>query len=249
MNWDSFETTRRVIPAMVKLHEKLDDFETQRHLGLWTYGHIVEASEPYERLANFIGVAKGERFNMNRFPPHKNGRPQSPGEKIQKLQAAALAQNIVEVVVPLKEIWDRELRNSVFHADYGLNGGRVILPSVQRIFSHEQIMTLVNRALAYHNAFTKLMEIYRESYEYPKVIRVHLKFGHFPDEKAMLVVSEGKGVIGLRAAWTKEQLTRGHIAWFFGIVSVDEAKQLTANQMINFSHADGSGEAIAPKTD
>lgn len=110
-------------------------------------------------------------------------------------------------------------------------------------------MTLVNRALAYHLALTKLIEIYRETYEHPKVIAVHRDFGHFPNEKATLVIREGTGVIGLRAAWTQEQIKRGHIAWFFGIVSKEEGKQLSADPMLNFFHADGRGEDLIPKTD
>src|SRR6266853_2588101 len=108
-NWDPFETTRRAIPAVVKLYDKIEDFETERHLALWTYGHIVEASEPYERLANLIAVSQGERFKVCRFPPHKNGRPQSPGEKIRNLEEQAKTAGIPSVVNPLKELWDREL--------------------------------------------------------------------------------------------------------------------------------------------
>src|SRR5207245_1417539 len=89
LSWDPIETTRRIIPAVTKMYEKVEGYETQRHLALWTYGHIVEASEPYERLSNLIAVSRGERFKICRFPPHKGGRPQSPGEKIRQLDAMA----------------------------------------------------------------------------------------------------------------------------------------------------------------
>ncbi len=50
--WDPYKTTLRAISALVELHEKHNDGEAARHLGLWVYGHTVEASEPYELLAN-----------------------------------------------------------------------------------------------------------------------------------------------------------------------------------------------------
>ncbi|MGA2177917.1 MAG: hypothetical protein ABSH38_23460 [Verrucomicrobiota bacterium] len=244
MSWDPFETTRLAIPAMVKLHAKIEDFETQRHLGLWTYGHIIEASEPYERLANLIAVSQGERSKISRFPPSKNGRPQSPGEKIRKLDQMAKAAGLPNVVDPLKEVWDRELRNSIFHADYGLHGDSVVIPSGPRKYSHEQIMTIINRALAYHHAFTKLMEIYRETYERPITVPVHPRFSNSPGERATIVVREGVGAIGLKHSWTEDEIRRGHVAWFFGIVFLEEGKQLSTNHSINFFHADGKGEHV-----
>jgi hypothetical protein len=58
--WDPYETTLRAIP---KIRDLLTgaDAETRKHIALWLYGHIMEASEPYERLANFILVAQGQR--------------------------------------------------------------------------------------------------------------------------------------------------------------------------------------------
>jgi hypothetical protein len=244
VNWDPFETTRRAIPAMIKLHDKIDDFETQRHLGLWTYGHIVEASEPYEHLANLIAVSQGERCSTRRFPPHKNGRPQNPGEKIQKLEKMAKTAGMPSAIDTLKDIWDAKLRNSIFHADYGLQGDSVIVPSVSRRYTHDQIMTIINRALAFHHALIKLIEIYRETYERPISLAVHPRFGHFPDEKATVVVREGTGAIGVKASWSPEDISRGRIPWFFGIVTLDESKQLVANRSINFFDADGKGENL-----
>jgi hypothetical protein len=48
--WDPYETTLRAIPARRKVHDQIEEFEAARHLQLWVYGHILEASEPYELL-------------------------------------------------------------------------------------------------------------------------------------------------------------------------------------------------------
>lgn len=69
---------------MISLHENLPDdpehFETTRHLQLWTYGHIIEASEPYAIVADMLDIANGGFFKPYRFPPvpiHR-ARPNRP---------------------------------------------------------------------------------------------------------------------------------------------------------------------------
>jgi hypothetical protein len=69
--WDPYETTLRAVPAMVDLHELIptgdQDYETSRHLALWTYGHILEASEPPAMLADLLHIADGGWFTPLRF--------------------------------------------------------------------------------------------------------------------------------------------------------------------------------------
>src|SRR5205814_75857 len=70
--WDPYETTRRAVPAMVRLHDMIPegegDYETSRHLALWTYGHVIEASEPPAMLADMLHIADGGFFQGYRFP-------------------------------------------------------------------------------------------------------------------------------------------------------------------------------------
>ena len=60
--WDPFETTAKAIPSLIQVMEGIEALETRLHLSLWIYGHIVEASEPYEVMANLINIAKGGRY-------------------------------------------------------------------------------------------------------------------------------------------------------------------------------------------
>src|SRR5687767_14730516 len=50
--WDPFASTREAIDAVRRLGNRTGrrsvNFAAVRHLQLWLYGHIVEASEPYE---------------------------------------------------------------------------------------------------------------------------------------------------------------------------------------------------------
>src|SRR6266481_2584039 len=151
--WNPYETSLEAIDEMRALQAKAKSFYSARHIQLWLFGHIVEASEPYEILANLIGISQGEPFLTARFPP-SNGRPQSPGSKITQLEEAAIAAGLPGVVTPMREVWDRDLRNAIFHSDYSLHGGEVRFKKDGRYtaYSHEEILTLVNRALAYFPA-------------------------------------------------------------------------------------------------
>lgn len=85
--WDAFETLQEARKAFYKISKKFhnDDFiETQYALLL--YGLILEASEPYEILANLINVIDGKRFSVEtHYPDHIYGegrrQPKSPKKK------------------------------------------------------------------------------------------------------------------------------------------------------------------------
>lgn len=237
--WDPFETTLNVIPEMLYVHERItSNFEAARHIQLWTYGHILEASEPYELLANLIDVVNGGTFVFRRFPPKRN-RPQSPGEKIQELPKMANTTGIPDVLIPLVEIWNRNLRNSIFHADYALFGGevRTIRPSCN--YTHEEIMRLINRTLAYHQALAGLFHAYIESYSESKIIEVDSRFSHDPEERATIIVREKKGLAGLKDSWSIRQIRFGKIPFRIGRFTPYEKRLLDSDPTL----------AVLPSTD
>ncbi len=126
-------------------------------MGLWLNGHIMEASEPYEFLANLIGVSAGGRFLQEWFPPSR-GSPLSPEIKIKRLEAQAKKAGVPGVVVPMKEAWNRNFRNSIFHADYSFHGPEMQTIRPTRIYPHDETMTLTNRAIAYQEALSVLRQ-------------------------------------------------------------------------------------------
>lgn len=212
--WDPYETTLRAIPRLVALHSAMPDrpesFETSRHLQLWIWGHIVEASEPYAILANLLDVATGGRFQAFRFPPDHRGNPQGVATKIDQIASLARRAGTEGVASPLREIFDGELRNSIFHADYTLHGGEVRLVHLNgRVLSHDEVMQRVNRALAYHEALAHLYRRHRLSYAEPRLIDVHPAFSRDPDDRAIVMVTPGQGVTGLRVGrFTEADLPR-----------------------------------------
>jgi hypothetical protein len=125
-------------------------------------------------LANLLDVIRGERFNGSRFPPGAGGRPQPVASKIDQLEALARRAGHRGSMSPLREIYDRALRNAVFHADYALHGGRIDLTAERRTVEHEEFSRLLNRALAYHDAIEHLHRTQVRSYRDPIVIPVHL---------------------------------------------------------------------------
>lgn len=227
--WDPYETTQRAIATIKALHDGKIEGEAGRHLALWLYGHIVEASEPYEFLANLVAVTSGGQFESERFPPRTSGSPLSPKIKIERLEEQATEAGLPDVVVPMKEAWNREFRNAIFHADYSLHGSEVRTIRPIRVYSHDETMTLVNRAMAYHEAISILRRVNIESYTEPVVIPCDPRFSGNPDEMATVIVRDGFGATGIRDAWTVEDLARGCIPYRFGRFTHKEIQMLDAN--------------------
>ena len=225
--WDPYETTVRAIPAIVSLFRSAGDSEAARHLALWVYGHIVEASEPYELLANLLDVTQGGGFTIGKsFPPKKHGGPMSPGEKIRRLHETAAEAGIPEAVVPLTEVWDRELRNAVFHADYTIYGDEVRILNPPKRYSQEETALLVDRALAYHSALSTLFSISVGGYKEPKVIPNSPRFTSDPQLRCVVIVREDYGAVGVKDAWTPQQLKAGKIPIRLGRFTREEVRML-----------------------
>lgn len=233
--WDPFENTQRAFECISKLKKRIKDFYTTRHLFLWLYGHIIEASEPYEILANLINVCEGERFCLNNFPNKKRGRyriPQSPSEKIDKLEQMASKINMSNCIFPLRDVFDRDLRNAIFHSDYSLYKGEVRIRKPTKVYSHDEVMKVLNKGLAYFESFISIFRSYIRSYDKPKVIEVHKGFGGHPNEKAVTIIRKGHGLVGLKDNWTREELRRGHIPFRVGCFYRYEIKILDEDPLL-----------------
>jgi hypothetical protein len=231
--WDPYETTVRGIEAIRALSNNVEG-EPSRHLALWLYGHIMEASEPYEFLANLIDIGVGGRFGAERFPPHAGGSPLSPQRKIEQLERSARAAGLPDAVVPMKEAWNREFRNSIFHADYSLYGAEVRTMRPIRSYDHNAVMTLVNRALAYHEALSLLRVMNIRSYKCPILIPCDPRFSGKPNERAFVIVREKYGATGLKDAWTEADIRRGEIPYRIGRFTAEETKLLDQNRSLAF---------------
>lgn len=220
--WDPFESSVTGIDSIRSLIPTADAW-AQRHLALWVYGHIMEASEPYEMLANMVAIGSGESFHPSRFEDLAVGRnPPSPGRKIQRLRQMAAAADVADGFESLDRAWDRKFRNAIFHADYALHGLEVRIMEDHAVYDHDATMTLVNRALAYLEAIRRLRTGHVESYDEPVIIPVPESFGGQRPGNAWVVVKEGHGVVGMRAA-------DGGIPWECGRYTAADRAFIQAN--------------------
>jgi hypothetical protein len=230
--WDPFESTQATVRSVRRAIGLVDTFEAERTLQLWLYGHIVEASEPYEMLMNLTRIVDGKRYHSYCFPPRNGRRPQSPGEKIREIEQSAARVDLPNLALPLREIWDRDLRNALFHSDYSLRGYEITMRNPLRVWSHEQVMGYINRALAFFDALVAVDSIYRASFDKPRVIPVHPEFAKWPEEKAWVIVREDYGAIGLRDALDVVELKEGKIPWSFGRFRKTELDEMMAQNHI-----------------
>jgi len=224
---DPYETTLRAIPLIEKILGQVDA-EAEKHLALWMYGHIFEADEPYELLANLTAVAGGGRYSMDRFPP-RNDRRQSPGEKIRQLQQMATINNLGGAFDLLSKAWDRDLRNAAFHADYAITQDCLQLGSPFKKYAWDDFNNLMNRALAYHVAHSSLFKFFIGTYREPEIIAVPAAFSTAPGVRAWVMVREGYGAVGIKDAWSPEEIRRGQIPFHIARLSAEESRMATAD--------------------
>jgi hypothetical protein len=195
----------------------------------------VEASEPYETIANLLNIALGGSYKAWNFPKIKTRwgyRNQYPLEKIAYLETLAKKAKMPEVIEPIKDVLDKDLRNAVFHSDYSFYDGEIRLNDPPRIYSKQETLAITNKALAYHEVVKNAIEGYQRGYTESKVINVSQSFSRDPDERAVLIIRRDHGVTGMRDNWTQEELRQGKIPWFIGKYLAYEKKLLDKREVM-----------------
>jgi hypothetical protein len=225
--WDPYETTLHASKGILQLSSTAQDFYTQRNVQLWIYGHLVEAAEPYETIRNMIGISQGEPFKPECFPP-EGKRPSYPSDKIREIEKAAKQEGHPEVAVPLRERWDRDLRNAIFHADYALHGSEVRIREPRRSYTNDEVLNLLNRAKASDDAISLLRTFHVQSYSVPRILPIPRAFGADPYAGAQLIIREDEGVTAMRATWPVEPPPDfgEKVQWSFGRFYAGEAELL-----------------------
>lgn len=232
--WDAYENSVNTLDAIMRLKNKVSG-SLRGNLFLWVYAHIVEASEPYETIANLLNIINGDAYRAFNFPKRKTSwgyRNQYPIEKIAYLEQLAKKVKMPDVIVPIKDIFDKDLRNAIFHSDYSFYEGEVRLNDPSRIYSKQETLTITNKALAYHEVMKNMIEGYQESYTESKIIDVSHDFSNDPNEKAVLIIRKGHGVTGMRDNWSSEELKSGKISWFIGKHLGYEQKYLNRREVL-----------------
>lgn len=213
--WDTYETIRDIKETFLKIHKKLQyEGDIVGHFTLYLYGLIVEASEYYERLATVLEIADGKpyRTNVVTFTIDKNGNITHLKSKDKITKIKSLAKKINTSLTLFDDFYDNHLRNAVFHCDFTFYNQEVRTLNPDRIYSYNEVLTLFNKALGYSDAFDFIVDNYRKAYTKPIKIPTPGYFGS-PEEKAQLIIRQGEGVVGLKDAFSKKELSRGKINW------------------------------------
>lgn len=215
---DAYDNSLEVFDAIMDFKDRFQG-DTRLNIFLWLYGHIVEASEPYEIIANLLDICNGGSYKAFNFPKvltRWGNRNQYPNEKIAYLDKSAKQTGLEKVTIPIKEVFDRKLRNAVFHADYSVSNGEIYLVDPPTIYHREETLKLINKALAYHETIRNLIATYRSRYSESRKIKVSFSFSRDPKEKATLIVRKNHGVIAMKDSWSKRDIQAGKITWFIG---------------------------------
>lgn len=241
--WEPYDTTVEAIAVATRLHNETEDSLAARHLSLWIYGHIVEAAAPYDLLANLVKVAQGERARIT-WLPDERGRALSPGRKIELIGSWAEEIGNQCASYLLNGIWNRELRNSVFHADYTLHSSEIRLIGSGKVVTLEEFGELSGRAHAFHDAMIGLRRFYRGLYTEPKRVPAGPISG-VPDEDLIVIVRDGDGAVGLKDALTPVERASGGIPFRYAKLFPDEIRMLEADPYLAKLPARPKGEGSA----
>jgi len=212
--WNAFETTQDIVETFHKLRSKIKYNNEQLYLFLVLYGLILEASYPYDLLCNLLRVISGDRYSASCFPDiinNKSGRsrPMFASEKLNKIKGLAKTLGFEANIKPLDDIFDKDLRNAIFHSDYCLHEEELRIPRSSSVYKVKDIMAILNKTVAYYEVIVRLVKIYKASYEEPEIINLHPNFSSDPDEKIVVMVRKGTGAIGLKSNWTQEEIAHG----------------------------------------
>ena len=218
--WDPFENLLDVYEGFQRIHATNIEDELKAHYALFMYGLILEASAPYEMLANLMNVIEGNRYSIQNFKDYKDSvtgriRSLSPADKAAQLKSRAKKLRLSLAL--FDEFSDNALRNGIFHSDYSIYWPEIRIRNPDKRYSHQEWMGLVNRSFAYLSALEHLYYGFVRTYSEPELIEPHPEFKHHQDEKVTTIVRQGYGLVGIKDNWTKEQVVAGFIPYRVGL--------------------------------
>lgn len=226
--WDPFENLEQLNKYFWRIASSRLEDNLKANQALFLYGLILEASDPYEALANLLNIIEGDRYTILNFPDSTDAsgriRSQHPLDKIAQLKKRAKKKKLDLSLYD--DFFDNGLRNAVFHSDYVIHWPEVRTLNPNRKYEHREWMVKVNQAMAYLNAYIGVRESYIRQYTEPKIIDPHPDFQMHPKGKAITIIRKNHGVLGLKDNWSKEDLKRGMIPFYCGMFHRYELKLL-----------------------
>jgi hypothetical protein len=200
---------------------------TRMRLSLLSYCHITEMNFPYSLVVNLLRLRLGKKYHMSPFAdlfvpigkkdagPIQDVRPPSPGKKISRIKRYAEDAKLPEVGQAFESIYDRVIRNAVYHSDYTLSDGEFRLltgfhPSKDKghltpVVEWEQLTELFTNTFAFYTALFSLYERCLKSFGGFK--DVFLPFDGQYKGILQLVFDEDQRLSGFRVYWPNNSLS------------------------------------------
>ena len=198
-----------------------DPARTRVRLSLLSYCHLTEMDLPYSLAANLLRLRLGKKYDMTPFrdlfkPIGKKDsslfqkmRPPSPGAKIGRIRELAEAAHVPDVAQAFESIYDRVIRNAVYHSDYTLSRGEFRMLSGYRVsrkkghgspvVEWDELSELFMNTFAFHTALFSLYERCRKSFGDFKDALIPYD-GHYKGILQM-VFDEEQRLTGFRVYW------------------------------------------------
>jgi hypothetical protein len=227
--WDPYYESQAVLDDLKALADlefpegKLrDPKRTRVRLALLSYCHVTEMDLPYSLLANLLGLRLGRKYCLSPFRDlavpvgKKKGKglitkvkPPSPGQKIKRVKELAIAAQRPAVAESLEQIYDRVIRNAVYHSDYVLHENAMHLIGEHRIskrkgygtqvIEYDELFEVVNDAFAFYSALLSLYERARNLIKDFK--SAFLPFDSHYKGLLELIFDANEKLIGFRTYW------------------------------------------------
>jgi hypothetical protein len=192
-DWDPWHESQAILDdlgnlATLDLPAKLfpNPDRTRVRLSLISYCHLTEMNFPYALLANLLRLQLGRKYDMAPFRdlytligkkepgPFQKVRPPSPGKKIGRIKKLANDAKLPMVGEALDSIYDRIIRNAVYHSDYTLSTGELRLRGEYRfskkknyssqVVEWDELGELFTDTFAFYTALFSLYERCRKSF-------------------------------------------------------------------------------------
>jgi hypothetical protein len=231
--WDSWYESQAILDDLsnlgtLELPQALfpDPGRVRVRLSLLSYCHLTEMNLPYALVANLLRVRLGAKYDLSPFRdlytpvgkknpnPLQKMRPPSPSKKIGRIKKLAEEAKLTEVARAFESIYDKTIRNAVYHSDYALSHGEFRLLddfhfSKEKGYSSpvvewKELSELFTNTFAFYTALFSLYERCRKS------------FGDFTDAFIpfdglkgilQLVFDEDQRLAGFRVYWPNESLS------------------------------------------
>jgi hypothetical protein len=204
-----------------------DPNRTRVRLSLLSYCHLTEMDFPYALVANLLRLRLGKKYCMSPFfdlfvpvgkrsaAPLPKLMPPSPGKKIARINKYAEEAKFPEVGQAFKSIYDRVIRNAIYHSDYTLSNGELRLLTdfhlskdkghLTPVVEWEQLSELFNDTFAFYTALFSLYERCLKSFAGFK--DAFIPFDSHYKGIIQLIFDEDQRLIGFRVYWPNGSLS------------------------------------------